>query len=138
MSKNIITNYSTQEQTRQSSKIYNVEQLYKLKGATRNKILRGFYTADELAIVEGYQVIKHANFNTYEMEDGLEIFNVAKKLKAFLEQEEASGQLLNRQLKLKESLKKRPELPPHLKALAKKARLQGSTFVRENITNLIF
>ena len=42
-----------------------------------------------------------------------------------MEQQEVSGELLNRQLKLKESLKKRPEIPPHIKALAEKARLQG-------------
>ena len=86
-------------------RIYNVEQLYKLKGETRNKILRRLYTADELAIAEGYQVIKHGGFSTYEMEAGLGSFNIAKKLKAFLEQQEVSGELLNRQLKLKEFLK---------------------------------
>jgi len=124
MSNNIITNHSTKKQINRSFKIYNLEQLYKLKGETRNKILERIYTADELAIAEGYQVIKHDDFNTYEMEDGLELFNVAKKIKAFLEQQEVSGELLKRQLKLKESLKKRPELPPHLKAFAEKARLQ--------------
>jgi hypothetical protein len=127
MSNNIITNHSTKKQINRSFKIYNVEQLYKLKGETRNKILERIYTADELAIAEGYQVVNHVGFKTYKMEDGLESFNVAKKLKAFLEQQEVSGELLNRQLKLKESLKKRPELPPHLKALAEKARLQGWT-----------
>lgn len=127
MSNNIITNHSTKKQINRSFKIYNVEQLYKLKGETRNKILERIYTADELAIAEGYQVVNHVGFKTYEMEDGLESFNVTKKLKAFLEQQEVSGELLNRQLMLKESLKKRPELPPHLKALAEKARLQGCT-----------
>jgi hypothetical protein len=83
-----------------SSKIYNVEQLYKLKVQTRNQILERIYTKGELMAAEGYQAKVHNGFISYEL-DCEDLFLVATKIKTFLEQEEASGELLRRQLKLK-------------------------------------